>query len=306
MSITLVLIGATGTGKTDVAFHLAKQVAGAEIVSADSRLVYRKMDIGTAKPGREMRAEVRHHMIDLVDPDRQYTCKEFETEARRIIHDILARDLIPIVVGGSGLYLRALTDGVFDGPAASEEVRERLNAEMEARGLESLWQRLKRVDPEKAVQVGQGNALRIIRALEVFELTGEKMSDLEKNVEPLDVPFVKIGLRRDAGHLYARIDVRVDRMMEEGLLEETQALMDQGYADCLAVRNTLGYRELISHLRGEMRLDEAVELIKRNTRRFAKRQGTWFRKEKGIRWVEILADARIPEVCHMVRREYHS
>ena len=302
--MTLVLVGATATGKTDVAFELARDHLEAEIVAADSRLVYRHMDIATAKPGREMLAAVPHHMIDLVDPDTQYTCKEFQTEARRVIHDILSRGLTPIVVGGSGLYVRALTDGVFDGPPAHDEVRERLEKEARAWGPGRLWEDLEEVDPEKAADIDPGNTVRIIRALEVFEITGEKMSDLEKDAVPLDVPFVKIGLRRGTEDLHRRIDRRVDRMMEEGLLAETRALIDTGYADCRAVLNTLGYRELIHHLNGETTLGDAVDLIKLHTRRFAKRQGTWFRKEEDIHWIDISPNARTSAVAQMVKQEY--
>ena len=303
-NITLVLVGATGTGKTDVAFELAKRYIEAEIVSADSRLVYRHMDIATAKPNPGMRAAVPHHMIDLVDPDTQYTCKEFQTEARRIIHDILDRGLTPIIAGGSGLYVKALTDGVFDGPAANDEGRERLSRQADAWGSEHLWEHLEEVDPEKAAQIDPENTVRVIRALEVFEITGEKMSDLEKNAEPLDVPLVKIGLRREVEDLYRRIDSRVDRMIEEGLLAETAALVATGYAGCLSFKNTLGYRELANHLAGRTTLGDAVDHIKLNTRRFAKRQGTWFRKDPDIRWIDIKPAAQTSAITQLVHQEY--
>lgn len=302
--ITLVLVGATGTGKTEVAVHLAGEYLPGEIVSADSRLIYRHMNIATAKPAPEMMAKVPHHMIDLVDPDTQYTCKEFQTEARRIIHDILRRGLTPIVTGGSGLYIRALTDGVFDGPAANDVVRERLAKEAETWGPRLLWEHLDAVDPEKAAEIDPQNTVRVIRALEVFEITGEKMSELEKDVTPLDVPFVRIGLRRNPEDLYRRIDQRVDRMMEGGLLAETSALVAAGYGDCLAVMNTLGYRELIHHLKGQTTLGDAVDLIKTHTRRFAKRQGTWFRKDADIRWIDIRPDARASAVAQLVNLAY--
>jgi tRNA dimethylallyltransferase len=303
-NLTLVLVGATGTGKSDVAFHLAKEYLPGEIVSADSRLVYRHMDIATAKPSPEMIADVPHHMIDIVDPDARYTCKEFQTDARGVIHDILQRGLTPIVVGGSGLYVRALTDGVFDGPAANDEVRESLTREAETRGSRHLWGKLREVDPEKAAKIDPENAVRIIRALEVYEITGERMSDLEKNTEPLDVPFAKIGLRRQTGDLYRRIGMRVDLMMEKGLLGETGALMDAGYGGCRAVRNTLGYRELLNHLEGKTALADAVDLIKLHTRRFAKRQGTWFNREKDIRWIDIKPDTRIAAIAQIVYHRY--
>jgi len=302
--ITLVLVGATGTGKTDVAFHLAGNYLPGEIVSADSRLVYRHMDIATAKPTAEMMREVRHHMVNLVDPDEQYTAKEFQTEARRRIHDILGRGLTPIVAGGSGLYIKALTDGIFDGPAANDEVRDRLTREAERWGPAHLWHKLNEVDPEKAAGTDPENTVRIIRALEVFEMTGERMSDLEKDVEPLDVPFVKIGLSRDTHDLHRRIDARVDEMVEAGLLMETKALMDSGYGRSLAFRNTLGYRELADYLTGNTTLGDAVDLIKLKTRRFAKRQGTWFRKDTDIRWIDVPARAQASATSQVVFQEY--
>jgi tRNA dimethylallyltransferase len=300
----LVLVGATGTGKTDVAYELARGPLPAEIVSADSRLIYRHMDIATAKPTREMMENVRHHMVDLVSPDTQYTCREFQMEARRAIYDILSRGLTPVVAGGSGLYVKALTDGIFDGPAANDQVRERLAREAERRGSPYLWDELQEVDPEKAAEIDPENAVRIIRALEVFHITGEKMSDLEKHVEPLELPFVKIGLRRDTEDLHRRIDARVDRMMDDGLLAETRALMDLGYGTCLAFRNTLGYRELADHLAGNTTLGDAVDLIKLNTRRFAKRQGTWFRKDPDIRWIDLTPNARASAIAQIVRQDY--
>ncbi len=302
--VTLVLVGATGTGKTEVAYHLARDHIRGEIVSADSRLVYRHMDIATAKPSREMMAEVPHHMVDVVEPDARYTCKDFQSDARRAIRDILRRGLTPIVAGGSGLYVKALIDGVFDGPAANDDVRERLTREAGRWGPAGLWERLNEVDPVKAAQVDPANTVRIVRALEVFEITGEKMSDLEKNTDPIDVPFVKIGLRRDMEDLYRRIDTRVDRMMEEGLLAETKALLDTGYGRSRAFENTIGYRELADHLAGNTTLGDAVDLIKRNTRRFAKRQATWFRKDPDIRWVDIPPSAGARAVAQIVHQEY--
>jgi len=302
--ITLVLVGATGTGKTDVAFHLAREYLAGEIVSADSRLIYRHMDIATAKPSAEMMREVRHHMVDLVDPDTQYTAKEFQTEARRSIHDILGRGLTPIVAGGSGLYIKALTDGIFDGPAANDEVRERLAREADRWGTAYLWDELNEIDPEKAAAIDPENVVRVIRALEVIEITGEKMSDLERDIEPIDVPFVKLGLRRDTDDLYRRIDARVDQMMEKGLMAETRALMHSGYGKSLAFKNTLGYRELAEHLAGNTTLGDAIDLIKTNTRRFAKRQGTWFRKDPDIRWIDVPPRAQASAISQMVFQEY--
>jgi tRNA dimethylallyltransferase len=302
--LTLILVGATGTGKTEVAIEIARNHIPGEIVSADSRLIYRHMDIATAKPDRQIMAQARHHMIDLIEPDGVYSCKQFQTDARRVVYDILRRGLTPIVVGGSGLYVKALTDGVFDGPAANDDVRERLEKEAEAWGPAHLWEKLNQVDPEKAARTDRQNAVRIVRALEVFEITGEKMSDIEQNVEPLNVPLIKIGLRRTTEDLHRRIDARVDRMMEEGLLAETRALIDTGYGESRAFRNTLGYRELAAHLAGRTTLGDAVDLIKVNTRRFAKRQGTWFKKDPEIHWIDVAQAARPSAIAQLVRQIY--
>jgi tRNA dimethylallyltransferase len=298
----LVLVGPTGVGKTDVAFHAARSLGG-EIVSADSRLVYQFMDIGTAKPDRAMRQAVPHHMIDTVTPDQQYTSKAYEREARRVVGALLEQGSPPVVVGGTGLYVRALLKGIFDGPAGSEAIRKRLEDTAEREGREALWRRLRDVDPDKAVQINPNNLARVIRALEVHELAGRTMSDLEKRTRPLGAPYVKIGLRRQRGDLYARIDRRVDRMLEEGLVEEVRRLVEMGYGQAPVVRNTLGYRETLLHLEGEIALDLMADLIKKNTRNFAKRQMTWFGREPDTTWLDVTgrsdSEAIAGEVCRL-------
>jgi tRNA dimethylallyltransferase len=282
----IILIGPTGVGKTDVGFELAKQVSG-EIVSADSRLVFRWLDIGTAKPGPEMRSEIPHHMIDIVDPDEDYTCKRFEIEARQVIREVTGRRRVPIVVGGSGLYVRALMHGVFDGPGRDDTIRTRLREDARRQGASALWQKLNEVDPHKASQIDPSNVIRTIRALEVYELTGTPMSELEKEARPLEVPHVKVGLTRARNELYKIIERRVDHMMELGFLHEVTTLLDKGYGDSPAITRSLGYSEMKLHLEGVVSLEEAVRLIKRNTRHFAKRQMTWFRREADLNWLDI-------------------
>ena len=284
----VVVVGPTGVGKTDVAFHLATQLGG-EIVSADSRLVYRTMDIGTAKPDAAMRREVPHHMIDLVDPDRQYTSKDYERAARAAIEDILKRGKVPVVAGGTGLYVKALFHGIFDGPGANPELRRHLQDLGRREGGQSLWRRLSRVDPDKARVTDPRNLARVIRALEVFETTGEPMSVLERAATPFAVPFATIGLVRDRGDLYARIEQRVDCMIEAGLVDEVRGLVGRGYAESPVVKKTLGYGEILQYLRGDIPLTAATALIKKNTRHFAKRQLTWFRKDPATRWMDVTA-----------------
>jgi tRNA dimethylallyltransferase len=285
-----IIIGPTAAGKTMAGMEAAEALGG-EIVSADSRLVYRLMDIGTAKPSIEMRSRIPHHLIDVVMPDEEYTSKRYEREARAAVRDISSRGRLPLVVGGSGLYVRALTHGIFEGPSADPALRGRLRAEGEREGGTALWERLREVDPCKAAQIDPGNLSRVIRALEVHEITGRKMSDLEKEAEPLSLPYRMVGLSLPRAELYRRIEERVDRMMAEGFLQEVRGLVDAGYGEAPAVRNTLGYKELLDYLAQPEdgtgkggRLDTVVDQIKKNTRNFAKRQLTWFRKDKEVTW----------------------
>jgi tRNA dimethylallyltransferase len=292
----VILIGPTGVGKTEVGYHLAVLLGG-EIVSADSRLVYRGMDIGTAKPSRAMRDRVVHHLIDIRNPDEAYTCKTFEKEGRGAVRDILARGKTPVVVGGTGLYVRALTDGIFEGPGRDEALRARLAREAEAEGRQYLWEKLKSVDPDKARTVDPKNLVRVVRALEIYELTGRRMSELEREAEPLGIPYVRVGLTRAREELYGLIDRRVDAMLEAGLIEEVRRLAEEGYGETSALRDSLGYQEVLAYLDGSITYAEAVRLIKRNTRRFAKRQMTWFRKEEDITWLDITGRTDFPQIA---------
>jgi tRNA dimethylallyltransferase len=282
----LILVGPTGVGKTDVSVHLARQLHG-EIVSADSRLIYRMMDIGTAKPDAQVRAAIPHHMIDVADPDQEYTCKQFEKEAREAIGAILGGGMTPIVVGGSGLYVKALVDGIFEGPGKDQALRRKLEAEARLKGRHRLWQKLKEVDPGKAKQVDPENFRRVIRALEVYHLTGVPMSELERQAESIGIRCAKFGLTRERQELYNLVDKRVDRIMDFGFVEEVKRLVENGYGNSHAVGATLGYREMLQHLEGSIPLEEVIRLIKRNTRHFAKRQMTWFRKDREITWIDI-------------------
>jgi len=292
----LILVGPTGVGKTEVGFHLAR-LADGEIISADSRQVYRGMDIGTAKPPEWMRKEIPHHLIDVVDPGEEYTCKMFEQDARKATSEILDRGRVPVVVGGTGLYVRALTEGIFEGPGKDENLRARLSEEAKVRGKQAMWNRLHSVDPEKARGVDPENLVRVIRALEVHELSGRPMSELEQEAVPLGIPFVKFGLTRAREELYRTIDRRVDSMLEAGLVDEVKGLVESGYGNAAPVRDSLGYQEIIQYFEGAITYQEAARLIKRNTRRFAKRQMTWFRKEKDIAWLDITRRTDHPTIA---------
>jgi tRNA dimethylallyltransferase len=282
----LAVVGPTASGKTSLAIDLAERL-GTEIVSADSMQVYRGMEIGTAAPTPEERARVPHHLVSFLDPRDHFSAGEFQREARAVVARLNAAGKPAVAVGGSGLYLRALLDGLFPGPAKDEAVRARLQAEADAQGVEALYRRLVEVDPEYAAAILPGDLRRIVRALEVHELTGQALSSLHREhreaAEPLTSIQVALDLPRE--ELYARIDARADLMLRQGFLEEVRRLLDEGYEDRLAGLRSLGYREMAACLKGECSLQEAAELMKRNTRRFAKRQLVWFRPDPRVYWL---------------------
>jgi tRNA dimethylallyltransferase len=287
VSKALIIIGPTGVGKTQVSLELADILKG-EIVSLDSRQVYKYMDIGTAKPTKEEMKRIAHHLIDIVYPDEKFTAVDYGKRAREVIKEIIKRKKQPIVVGGSGLYLKALIKGFFQCPKGDEKVRERLRKEESKFGLDHLFERLKEVDPKAALRIHPHDSVRIIRALEVYELTGKPITLLQEkgSYEPFEMEFVKIGLTLDRKRLYERIDRRVEKMISEGFLDEVKWLKEKGYSTGLKAFKTVGYQELFSYLDGEIDFPKAIESIKLNTRRYAKRQLTWFRKEKGIKWLD--------------------
>ncbi|HOT49869.1 MAG TPA: tRNA (adenosine(37)-N6)-dimethylallyltransferase MiaA [Candidatus Hydrogenedentes bacterium] len=285
----IVIAGPTASGKTALAIALARRL-GTEIISADSMQVYRGMAIGTAAPTREEQALVRHHFVGFLDPAEDFSAGAFEILARKVVRDLNARGRPAVVVGGSGLYLRALCGGLFDGPPKNEEIRLRLRAEARERGVAALYERLRAVDADYAALIGANDLRRIVRALEVHEITGRPLSALHREHrerrEPLDAVWVGIDLPRET--LYARIDARVDAMIAQGFAGEVRALLDRGYMPHIERLKCLGYREMAAHLLGEISLDEAVALVKRNTRHYAKRQISWFRRESEIYWISAI------------------
>ena len=284
------IVGPTGTGKSRLAIEVAAGFGGAtEIVNADSRQFYRGMDIGTAKPSAEEQRLAPHHLIDVRDPDEPLDVAEFAQIARAAIEDIVARGRFPIVVGGSGLYLRVLRGGIFQGPRASLEIRERLGAVADERGVEYLHEQLREVDSAGADRIGVNDRYRIIRALEVFELTGEPISAHQgrhRFADPGGYDALTTGIEIDREKLYATIDSRFDAMIAAGFVEEVRALMAAGYAPEKPPLSTIGYKQIVAHLRGEMTLVDAISLAKRDSRRLAKRQLTWFRREPEIVWLD--------------------
>ncbi|MCG9966590.1 tRNA (adenosine(37)-N6)-dimethylallyltransferase MiaA [Pelotomaculum terephthalicicum JT] len=285
----LVIAGPTATGKSEMAVDVAGAIGG-EVVSADSMLVYRQMDIGTAKPTREAMRGITHHLIDIVNPDEEYSVAVYQKQAREIIADIRARGGVPVLAGGTGLYIRSVIDRYdFTGACRDESLRLKLLNEARDNGFESLHQRLAEVDRQSAVKLHPRDVRRVIRALEVYYLTGKPLSSyrkLEKRADPL-YNLVFIGLTMAREKLYRRIEQRVEAMIEAGLVGEVQRLLNAGYSPGLTSMQGLGYKEIIAHLTGEVSLPEAVALLKRNTRRFAKRQLTWFRRDERIKWLEI-------------------
>ena len=288
VSKVLVVVGPTGVGKTQVSLRLADILSG-EIVSLDSRQVYEYMDIGTAKPTKEEMKRIAHHLIDVVYPDEKFTAAEYGRKAREVIREIIKKKKQPIVVGGSGLYLKALEKGFFQGPRGDEKLRERLKTEESKFGSHYLFEKLKGVDPKAAQRIHPHDSVRIVRALEVYELTGKPITLLQEEgvYEPFEMDFVKVGLTLDRQKLYERIDRRVEKMINEGFLDEVKGLKEKGYSSELKAFNSVGYKELFSYLGGKTDFQTAVERIKLNTRRYAKRQLTWFRKEKDIKWFDV-------------------
>ncbi|MDO3376577.1 tRNA (adenosine(37)-N6)-dimethylallyltransferase MiaA [Geoalkalibacter halelectricus] len=287
----VVLCGPTGAGKTSLAVRLA-QTWPVEVLSADSRQVYRGMDIGTAKATPDEQARVPHHLIDLVDPDQDFTAADFSLLGRRLVDEIEARGHRPLLVGGTGFYIRALTEGLLEAPAGDEAFRQQLHAQAQAQGPQALWRRLQEVDPAAAARIHPNNLVRVVRALEVFTLTGTPISRLQAEHAFDDCPFdlLKIAVMPPREELFRRIDARVEAMVAAGLFEETARLLAHGYGSELKSMRTLGYREAAACLAGEISRAQAVELIQLHTRQFAKRQLTWFRKDPEIIWVDSLRE----------------
>lgn len=284
----LVLIGPTAVGKTKMSIELAKNF-NAEIISGDSMQVYRGMDIGTAKISQEEMEGVPHHLIDIHEPDYPYSVAEFQAQSARLIREITDRGRLPFIVGGTGLYIESVCYGFqFSDTGADEAFRQEQFAYAQLHGHEALHRKLADVDPESAARLHPNDLRRVVRALEIFHLTGSPLSAqlaAQKKESPYHLCLV--GLTMDRQMLYNRIEERVDSMIRQGLVEEVAALMNKGYAPGLVSMQGLGYKEIVAHLHGECSLEEAVELLKRDTRRFAKRQLSWFRHMQDIEWVDV-------------------
>jgi tRNA dimethylallyltransferase len=296
----LVIVGPTASGKTPLALEIARR-ASAEIISADSRQVYQYLTIGTAKPTPDELKKVKHYFVDELLPDQHFSAGEFGIDGRKIIDKIVKRKKLPIVVGGTGLYVHSLVDGLFTGPGRKEDMREELEARLESEGAEALLEELRRVDPEAAARMLPSNQRRIIRALEVYYATGKSISqhynehEKKKFFNP-----VFVGLQWERKKLYDRINSRVERMLAAGFLDEVQGLLSRGYDDRYKSLQTVGYKEAFAFLRKDISYERMVELMKQNTRRFAKRQLTWFRRDARIRWFDIEEENEIPRIAEEI------
>jgi tRNA dimethylallyltransferase len=289
----LVLMGPTAVGKTTLALHLAQRL-GTEIISADAVQFYKGMDIGTAKPTRAQRQCVPHHLIDILTPDQPYSAGAYAQDAGVIVHTLWRSGKLPLVVGGSGLYVRALLMGFFAGPSANWEVRRRLLEQAAQQGSVTLHALLRTYDPEAAARIHPHDLHRIVRALEVYYQQGVPISTLQQQ-QPKGEPryrAVVIGLTWKRPELYRRIDERTVQMIEEGLVDETEHLLRQGYSPQLNPLQSLGYKQIIQFLQKEISLPEAVRRIQRDTRHYAKRQLTWMRKVSGLIWMDLTEHSR--------------
>ncbi|MGB9716460.1 MAG: tRNA (adenosine(37)-N6)-dimethylallyltransferase MiaA [Thermodesulfovibrionales bacterium] len=305
----LILLGPTGVGKTEVSILLAEAL-NTQIISADSMQIYRYMDIGTAKPSIEERKRIKHHMIDIVDPWETYSTGRYIKEVVPIIDGLHRKGKIPIIVGGTGLYIKAMTRGIFSGPTADWTLREELLAlETEEKGI--LHNLLRDIDSEIAGKINPNDMRRIIRALEVCLKSDSKMSDMQKLMtEPLQYDFIKIGLKRNRKELYSLIEKRVDEMIRAGLVDEVRKVMNlinehrESNASCITHYSSIqaiGYKEIALFLEGNITLDEAIRLIKKGTKRYAKRQLTWFSKEEGIQWIDVTGIYESKEIFNKVQ-----
>lgn len=284
----LVLVGPTAVGKTELSLEIA-QTFNCEIISGDSMQVYRGMDIGTAKASPEERSRIRHHLIDIRNPDEPFSVNDFQREAREAIRDIQERGKLPFIVGGTGLYIQSVCYAyAFHEGGADEAFREQMKAFAREHGNAALHEKLAEVDPKTAARLHPNDVRRVIRALEIYRQTGQTMSSqLAAQTRESPYRLCMIGLTMERSKLYARIEERVDLMIRSGLVEEVQTLLDQGIDPSMTSMQGLGYKEIAAYLRGEMTLTEAVDLLKQNTRRFAKRQLSWFRHMPDIAWVDV-------------------
>ncbi|MDR4946478.1 tRNA (adenosine(37)-N6)-dimethylallyltransferase MiaA [Neobacillus cucumis] len=283
----LVIIGPTAVGKTNLSIEMAKRYNG-EIISGDSMQIYRGMDIGTAKITKEEMQGIPHHLIDIKNPEENFSVAEFQLLVRAKINEIAKRGKFPIIVGGTGLYVQSVIyDYQFSDVPGDETLRKELEERAKEIGNEALYKELQEIDPESATQIHPNNVRRVIRALEIFQLTGKTMKEFQSNQQPdLLYETALVGLTMDREMLYDRINRRVDLMIKQGLLDEVKSLYQKGLRECQSIQ-AIGYKEIYDYLDGKMTWDDAVEQLKQNSRRYAKRQMTWFRNKMDVQWFDM-------------------
>jgi tRNA dimethylallyltransferase len=299
----ILILGITASGKGRVAFELAKAL-NAEIISIDSMKVYRRMDIGTAKPGRDAQRQIKYHLIDIVEPSEQFSVGRFLEMAEEAVSDITRNNKPIVAVGGTALYIKALLYGLFEGPGSDEKIRAQLQRRAQEQGLAQLHQELEKFDPVAAGNIHPNDAKRIIRALEVYKITGKPISSLQRQFDS-DKPrhdWTVIGLRRERAVESKRINTRVKKMIELGLVDEVASLLAEEKPLSKQARCAIGYAEIIEHLSGKIALDEAVEQIKKNTRRLAKGQRTWFKTFKEVNWLDVGEDESVESIVNRTKR----
>ena len=300
------IVGPTAVGKTATAIELAGQLDG-EIISIDSRQVYRGMDVGTAKPTLKQQTKIPHHLIDILKPTKQISAGAYREMALTTVADIQSRGRLPIFVGGSGMYVKSVVQGLFQESVTDKSVREKIQTELNKKGIAELYNRLIDIDPELAVKTHLNDIKRITRALEIYEITEKPPSEHYKD-QQIDPPFPYriFVLTMEREQLYQRINARVEQMIADGLVEEAQSLLDSGLRKNLDSLLTLGYQEVIGYLDGNCSYDEMVENIKRNTRRYAKRQLTWFRNQLEATWITLTLETTISNVTGQIIQNLQS
>jgi len=298
----VLILGITASGKGRLAFDLAESL-GAEIISIDSMKVYRRMDIGTGKPPKEARERVKYHLIDVVEPSESFSVGTFLDLAYDAMEKIKRCDKPIIAVGGTALYIKALLYGLFEGPGADEQIRKELRTQAEAEGLEQLYHQLEIIDPTAAERISPNDSKRIIRALEVYKLTGKPISSLQKqfNAESPRHNWTIIGLRREKTDASSRINSRAKKMIAAGLVDEVKSLLAEEKPLSNQARCAIGYAEIIEHLNGKISLEDVIELIKKHTRRLAKNQRTWFKTFKNANWLDIKAEEPAEQIVNRAK-----
>jgi tRNA dimethylallyltransferase len=305
MSKVIVLVGPTASGKTALSINLAKEMDG-EIVSADSMQIYRYMDIGTAKPDEEEMSGIKHYLIDEVNPDEEFSVARFKELVNKYIDEIIKKGKQPIVVGGTGLYINSLLYNIdFSETISDWELRDRLKKEAEELGNDYLHDKLKSVDPMAAGRIHKNDLKRVVRALEVYEYSKKTISEHQEVSRkiPSRYEFYNYGLKMDRERLYDRINKRVDLMFERGLIEEVKNLIRMGYDRNTVAMQALGYKELLLYLKDEITLEDAKEIIKMGSRRYAKRQITWFKKTEGVKWIDLDLEQDINKIAKNIKND---